>query len=99
LKRKHLTEAAESYPGEAGKHAAKPLEGRGVPARLNTAWKSSAAGQGFRCRRRRCRAAKVEALRTVATEVVHDSLLSDALDSLGDQMETKRLPEAYDPFE
>src|SRR6266545_6776696 len=41
----------------------------------------------------------MEALRTVAAEIMHDPLLSIALDSLGDELKPERLPEPDNPLE
>src|SRR6266540_3306306 len=41
----------------------------------------------------------MEALRTVAAEIPHDPLLSMALNPLGHELKSERLPEADDPLE
>src|SRR3954468_18711169 len=41
----------------------------------------------------------MEALRTMAAEVLHDSLLSVAFDSFGDELEAERFPQTNDSLE
>ncbi len=41
----------------------------------------------------------MEALRTVAAEVLHDALLRNALDSFGYELKSERLPQADDSLE
>src|SRR6266851_720227 len=48
---------------------------------------------------RRRGTAEVEPLRTVAAEVLHDSLLSATLDSFRHELEPERLPQAHDSLE
>ena len=55
-------------------------------------------GECPRRRGRRGGTPEVEALRTLAAEVLHDSVLRVAFDPLGDELQTERLTEADDPL-